>query len=301
MNKKRLIVIMGLVAAITALHYFTSPTRTPLHIFYRELYFIPIILAGLWGGKKGGLITSISISLIYLPHVFILARFDATSDHHMMMNMIIRSAESYWGNAFQLLLFNLAGFLAGAYSDLKRGYVHTKGQPYHPTRFEKDFLLCVEESPASLYAAKYFADIFGNSPDIGVTLFWVSSGTDPDYFETTEKASDYERELLQKGETLLGQVKDILVRGGIDEDRIQLKVVAAGRKAKISDKILEHLKEGNYGTIVVGKHGLSKSQEFLFGSVAINLVRQAPINVLTVKGLVREGTEDIDSTEAGIQ
>ena len=48
---------------------FTSSVPS-LHIVYRELYFIPIILAALWGGKKGGLITSIAVSLIYIPHVF---------------------------------------------------------------------------------------------------------------------------------------------------------------------------------------------------------------------------------------
>jgi hypothetical protein len=191
MNKKRLITIIGFSLAITALHYLTPGTTGPLHIFYRELYFIPVVLAGLWGGKKGGLIASISISLLYLPHAFILARPHPTYDHHMMMNILIRSAESYWGNAFQILLFNLIGFLAGAYSDLKRGFIDTKEEPYQPTRFEKDFLLCVEESPASLYAAKYFADIFGNVPDMGVTLLWVVTEADPDYFETPEKASEY--------------------------------------------------------------------------------------------------------------
>ncbi len=119
---------------------------------------------------------------------------------------------------------------------------------------------------------------------MGVTLLWVASGTDPDYFETPEKASNYEKELHEKGETLLDQVKEILLRGGIDESRIRLKAIQAGKKTKISDKILEHLKERSYDTIVVGKHRLTMSQEFLFGSVAVSLVRQAPINVLTVKG-----------------
>lgn len=37
------------------------------HIFYRELYFLPLILAGFWFGLRGGLVTSLSITALYLP------------------------------------------------------------------------------------------------------------------------------------------------------------------------------------------------------------------------------------------
>jgi nucleotide-binding universal stress UspA family protein len=154
----------------------------------------------------------------------------------------------------------------------------------------------VDETPVSLYAAKYFTDIFGDSPDVGVTLLWVSSGTDPDYFETTEEAREHERELQEKGETLLGRVKGILSGGGVDEGRIHLRVVAAEKKGKTSDKILEELETGEYDTIIIGKHPLTRSQEFLFGSAAVRLVREAPINVLSVKGAMEDnGIETNDS------
>ncbi len=283
MDRKRIIVLVCLITSITALHYLTSATRMPLHILYRELYFIPIILGGLWGGKRFGLIVSISITVLYLPHVFILARLQSNLHHDMMIDTFASVADTYWGNAFQILIFNLAGFFSGAYADLKQGYYKTTGQVYQPIRFKKDFLLFVEESQSTLYAAKYVADMFGNASDVGVTLFWVSSAANRDYSETNRETPEYEKELLRKGEILLNRVKDILTSGGIDENRIQLKALAGAKNKKISEKILEHLREGNYDTIVVGKHNMTKSQEFVFGSVAVNLVRKSPINVLTVK------------------
>ncbi len=283
MDKKKVALILAMAAVITALHYLTPVARVPLHILFREFYFIPIILAGLWGGKKIGLATSLSISIAYIPHIFILAKPQPIYDSYMMMNILASTAESYWGNALQVLLFNLAGLMAGAYFDTKHGYVLTKSRPYHPTEFRKNFLLFVEDSETSLYGAKYFADVFGNISDINVTLLWVTSGTDSDYFETEEEASGYEKNLAQKGQTLLAQAKELLINGGIGEDAIQLRNVTAGKERKISEKIMEQLSEGNYDTIVLAKHPMSKSQEFLFGSVAVNLVRQASINVLTVK------------------
>lgn len=46
---------------------------------------------------------------------------------------------------------------------------------------------------------------------------------------------------------------------------------------------MDELTKEEYDTVIVGKHRLSRSQEFLFGSVAVSLVREAPVNVLTIK------------------
>jgi len=283
MDKGRIIAIVGIVVLITALHYLTPMSIPALHIVYRELYFVPIILAGLWGGKKGGIFTSVAVSLVYIPHMFMLAAPHPMFDPNTMLNVLISSAESRWGNLFELLFFNLAGFFVGTYADLKQGYVNTKHQPYHATTFKKNFLLYVDDSQVSLYAAKYFADIFGEASDVAVTLLWVSSGTDPDYFETSEEASDYEKTLREKGGTLLGQVKETLSNGGVADDRIRLRMTGADKKEKVSDKILAELKTGEYDTVIVGKHHLTRSQEFLFGSVSVRMVREAGANVLTVK------------------
>jgi nucleotide-binding universal stress UspA family protein len=43
----------------------------------------------------------------------------------------------------------------------------------------------------------------------------------------------------------------------------------------ISDLILHEQQEGGYGTLVVGRRGVSKKEEFLFGSVSSRVVRDA--------------------------
>lgn len=283
MSAKRFIVIIGLILCITALHYMTPLSLGYLHILFRELYFIPIILTGLWGGKRWGLTASICITVLYIPHALMLARPRPIYDWQMMMNVLRTTAESMWGNVFELLLYNLAGFLSGAYAELKTGYVRSVGRSYQPKEFGRGFLLYVEDSPVSLYAAKYFADVFGSAPDVNVTLLWVSTGIDPDFFATQKESSEVEMAVGQKGQALLTQVKQILMDGGIPEERIALKTEREDKKSKISDKILQEVDEGKYGTIVVGSHNLSRQQEFLFGSTAVNLVRSSPANVLTVK------------------
>lgn len=68
--KKKLaykIIILILIAIITTLHFVTKTKTEPLHALYKLLYFIPIILAAVQFGFKGGAVTSIIISIIYSP------------------------------------------------------------------------------------------------------------------------------------------------------------------------------------------------------------------------------------------
>ena len=68
-NKLKTGIIVLLVSIISLLHYVTGMREIYYHIFYRELYFLPLILAGFWFGLKGGIITSLSVTVLYIPVV----------------------------------------------------------------------------------------------------------------------------------------------------------------------------------------------------------------------------------------
>lgn len=70
-NRNYMIFIITSVMAITILHYVTAVTRWDIHEFLRRLYYIPIIVAAFKFRLKGGLITSIIVSLLYAPHLFV--------------------------------------------------------------------------------------------------------------------------------------------------------------------------------------------------------------------------------------
>ncbi len=65
------ILLLLLGAGITFLHYSTDQSRYYYHVFYGELYFLPIILAVFWFGLRGALLVSVSISVCYLPFIFL--------------------------------------------------------------------------------------------------------------------------------------------------------------------------------------------------------------------------------------
>ena len=73
MNKKNqsvaVIFLAGSILLVSALHFFTSVDSLVFHQIYQRLYYIPIILAALWYGWRGGLGAAGLASLSYLPHI----------------------------------------------------------------------------------------------------------------------------------------------------------------------------------------------------------------------------------------
>lgn len=69
LNNVAFIVISTII--ITMFHYFTTANRWDIHEFLRRLYYIPIIVSAFRFRLKGGLISSVIISLLYAPHLFV--------------------------------------------------------------------------------------------------------------------------------------------------------------------------------------------------------------------------------------
>jgi len=57
------------IIGISLLHYLTPIHLPILHDIFQRLYYIPIIIAAFWFGMRGGLLTSIIVSIMYAPHV----------------------------------------------------------------------------------------------------------------------------------------------------------------------------------------------------------------------------------------
>jgi len=50
----------------------------------------------------------------------------------------------------------------------------------------------------------------------------------------------------------------------------------------VAEQILAEQKKGPYNTIVVGGTKMTKAQEFIFGNIAIKLLRKSDCSVITV-------------------
>lgn len=98
-SRWRLLVLTVAVGLITLGHYQTAIHLEHFHDIFRRLYYLPIILAGLWFQLRGGLSAGILVSLVYAPHVLF-----QWGDH----------PDVQWEQYLEIVLYNVVGVLTGA-------------------------------------------------------------------------------------------------------------------------------------------------------------------------------------------
>jgi PAS domain-containing protein len=59
------------LAVTTLLHYLTDIRLIPSHSIYRSLYYVPIAVAAVRYGRRGGILTALTASLFHIPHVIL--------------------------------------------------------------------------------------------------------------------------------------------------------------------------------------------------------------------------------------
>lgn len=95
-------VVAAMVVGISLLHYLTDAQLVPYHAIYRSLYYIPLAVAAVRWGLRGGLMTAVVICVLYIPHTLIVL--------HASMDGIDALLEC---GAF-LFVAGLTGYLADA-------------------------------------------------------------------------------------------------------------------------------------------------------------------------------------------
>ncbi len=101
----RLLLVVSLILLVTVLHYFTSTLHAPFHDIYRRLYYLPIVLGGVWFGLRGGLFAAVSVSLLYLPHMLL----QLVPFHGDLLEQVL-----------EMLLYHVVGGITGLLSQRER-------------------------------------------------------------------------------------------------------------------------------------------------------------------------------------
>jgi len=64
------IALLGLsILGISLLHYLTPLHLHYLHDIFQRFYYLPIFLAAIWFGFRGGLTCALTVSIVYAPHI----------------------------------------------------------------------------------------------------------------------------------------------------------------------------------------------------------------------------------------
>ncbi len=129
-----------IISGITAQHYFTSVSHEnlALHNIHYLLYFLPILMAGIWYGFYGGAAMALLVSLLYAPVVF----------GHVAQGVFTSNAQK----VLELVIYNIVGWVTGILSQRQRleseGYKRAAEQlrvAYDKLREQTDLIVEKEE------------------------------------------------------------------------------------------------------------------------------------------------------------
>ena len=100
------LVILGVVIAIiSVLHYHTRTQHMMLHLLLQRSYYIPILVAALWFGWRGGILAAVTVAIVYAPYVF----------------QVWSQNPAYAHSAYsEIIMFPVIGTLTGVLADIEK-------------------------------------------------------------------------------------------------------------------------------------------------------------------------------------
>jgi len=148
---------------------------------------------------------------------------------------------------------------------------------------DENILLALDSSENAMRAVEYVATTLGGF-DFNITLLHVIRGVRyfqaeiPDLFLPKVHIEAAEKEIS----SVFDKAKRCLTDAGFKSNQITTKVISDAHSR--AEAIVQEARRGDYGTIVLGRRGLSKVEEFFMGRVSkkvIQTIRNRAVWVVT--------------------
>ncbi len=148
----------------------------------------------------------------------------------------------------------------------------------------KKMLIAIDGSKGASRAVEYVGEQFGGMGDLRITLYQVSLGVPPEWWDDGHILNEMEKEarkaVLDKWfgnqkimrEATFRKATEALTSKGINPGQIETKLVQEPI-ANVADCILTEAKVGGYQTLVIGRCGHS-STAHLLGSIASRILNR---------------------------
>jgi nucleotide-binding universal stress UspA family protein len=137
----------------------------------------------------------------------------------------------------------------------------------------RNILIAVDDSDNSRRAVEYVADLVGGIPGFKVTVLHVIAEPEEDFFPTADERDAWMKREGERITGVLGAYREILLRSGFPEEAVKTRSTIKYCPS-LAECILQE-RPDDFGTLVVGRKGRTRTEEFLFGSVSSKIVDHA--------------------------
>ncbi len=138
----------------------------------------------------------------------------------------------------------------------------------------KKILIAVDASENAKRAVSYVGEIVSNGRGFRITLLYVLRRVERDLFPDESTWMEKIEKEKKSATKMLERLKGLLVEKGLDAKDVTHELIEIS-DFSIAQAIMDFQEKGGYGTVVIGRRGMSKAEEFLFGSISNKIVHYA--------------------------
>jgi nucleotide-binding universal stress UspA family protein len=144
----------------------------------------------------------------------------------------------------------------------------------HDELVERQILIAVDASSNSKRAVQFVGDFFGCYSGIRVILLTIILEPAHGYFSSDQEHAEWLESQQAEARQLIDAYKELLIDSGFPADKVETNIVCK-QAPSIADCILEVQEKLKCCTIVIGRRGISRKEEFIFGSTSNKILHQA--------------------------
>ncbi len=138
----------------------------------------------------------------------------------------------------------------------------------------KRILVSLDGSENALRGIDYLASVIGKGKGFFIRIITVDKEPSRDLFPDETSWQQAREQKYERAQTIVAEGMERLRMLGTTDADLDTKVVRC-KGPGIAQAIIEEQSSDNFGTVIVGRRGVSKAEEFLFGSVSNKIVHYA--------------------------
>ena len=139
---------------------------------------------------------------------------------------------------------------------------------------ERHIMIAVDSSDNARRAVLFVGDFFGCYEGFQVTLLHIILEPEATFFCDNDERQKWVTDQREESTKIMEEYKHILVDAGFPEDKINVRIDTM-RAPSVADCIIKEQDEMKCCTIVIGRRGISKKEEFIFGSTSNRIIHEA--------------------------
>lgn len=138
----------------------------------------------------------------------------------------------------------------------------------------RNILIAVDESDNAKRAVSYVKDLLAGLQGFHITITTIIPQPPEDYFLTQKEKDAWIDDHAKTARRTLEDYRQIFMQAGFREEDVASHLVMK-ECFSLAECILDEQKRLSCGTVVIGRRGLSRKEEFMFGSTSNKILHTA--------------------------